>query len=398
VGTYRQGLLGASAVKKKLIYVGDAVCATGFAEASHHYLAALQKHFEVIVVGVNYYGSPHKYPYDIYPARTPGTDWLGVRQLGNLVLSEKPDVVVIQNDPWNFPAYYEVVPPSIPIFGIVAVDGMNCNGEALNGLKGAIFWTKFGQKEAEIGGFMKPSIVAPLGVDLDLYKPADKKEARLQRGLPPRVGDGFIVGCVNRNQPRKRFDLLVSYFADWVKSCKREDAWLYIHTCPTGDTGFDVGQLMRYYGLSERNGPGKGRLMLAIPDIGFGVSKEELVNTYNCFDLMATTTQAEGWWLPGMEAMACGVPMLAPDWSAIGEWSSPAATLVECSEIACSMVTNVIGGVPDRASFVYALEKLYQDAELRASLRQKGLELVSQPQYRWENIGAKVADWVQASL
>ena len=47
-------------------------------------------------------------------------------------------------------------------------------------------------------------------------------------GLPVRVRDGFVVGVVGRNQHRKRLDLAIAYFAEWVQTRRIADAYLLI--------------------------------------------------------------------------------------------------------------------------------------------------------------------------
>lgn len=372
-------------VKRKLLWVGDAIVSSGFAKCTHETLANLGPEWHVDVLGLNYSGDPYdreKHPYDVYPAHT-GGDLFGVNRLAALVTQLSPDVVVIQNDPWNFPAYMRKV-GSVPVVGIVAVDGLNCQGNLLNGLAGAIFWTKFGMDQAKAGGYTGPAFVVPLGVDLDRFRPMDRLEARKIAGLPTRCHNAFIVGNVNRNQPRKRLDLSVAYFAEWMHKYKVFDAYLYLHVCPTGDVGYDLRQLAKFYNISNR-------VIHAEPEIGFGITEDSVAITYNCFDLNTNTGQGEGFGLTAIEAMACDKPLLAGDWAGLGDWARDAAALVPCYTTVATPVANAIGGVPDGPIFIEALDRLYRDPAERAKFAERGRELVSRPEYRWGNIGSQVA-------
>lgn len=367
---------------KKLLWIGDAGCDSGFAKATHAILEETRKTYDVAVLGINYRGDPHDYPYPIFPA-VPGGDILGYGRVKELVLRMVPDVIVIQLDPWLFRYFFgplKGVP--IPVVGIVAVDGKNCMGMALNVLSRAVFWTRFGEEEAIKGGMTIPSGVVPLGVDLARYRPGDRTKARHALQLPPDVVNGFIVGNVNRNQPRKRFDLLIRYFGRWIREFHIKDAFLFLHSAPTGERGYDLEQLSRYYGFGDR-------MILAEPTPYHGASEEHLVATYQAFDVQATTTQGEGWGLTTMEGMACGIPQILPAWSALEEWASPAACMIPCTSTATTLKVNVVGGVPEEATMIRTLDRLYRDHTYRQNLREAGLDLVAQPQYRWEEIGQR---------
>ena len=378
---------------RNLLWIGDACVATGFARATHYTLDVLRKTWNVSVLGINYDGDPHQYPYPVYPARGRGGDLFGLGRMKSLIGITRPDVIVVQNDPWNIPEYLRMA-GNVPVIGALAVDGKNCAGRGLNGLKLAIFWTKFGEQEARLGGYSGPSAVVPLGVDLDIYKPMPRHAARRALGMPALFDGAFIFGNINRNQPRKRLDLCVSYFAEWIKTRNINDAYLFFHTAPTGEQGYDVAQLAHYYGIARY-------LILAEPDVGHGVDEAKLCETYNCFDAMVTTTQGEGFGLPTFEGMACGIPQIVPDWSALGELCQDAAYLIPCTSIACTPNRiNVIGGIADRQAMIEAMDALYQSAhgQLWERLRRAGMNLVAQEQYRWPHIGQAFGEAIEAAL
>lgn len=379
---------------RKLLWIGDAACPSGFARATHYTLEELRKTWEVYVLGLNYRGDPHTYPYKIYPAHT-GGDGFGVGRTTELVQQIRPDVVVIQNDPWNVPLYTDYL-RNVPTVATLAVDGEHMkDARRLNVLHLAMFWTQFGADQALKNGFTGQYAICPLGVDLDIYKPMDQAEARKKFFAEedyPRLKDAFIVMNVNRNQPRKRLDLTVSYFANWVREYNVEDAYLALHIGPTGDVGYDVQDLMRYYGLANR-------LILSSPEVYKGVSETTLANNYNCADVGFTTTQGEGWGLTTMEMMACRVPQIAPNWSALGEWPEDSIVKVPVSEIAVTFGNvNVFGAIMDRKEGVAALDKMYRDRYHRMDYAERGLKKVQEAQYRWSAIGQRFAAALEESF
>jgi hypothetical protein len=73
--------------------------------------------------------------------------------------------------------------------------------------------------------------------------------------------------------------------------------------------------------------------------------------------------------------------------------------LVPCSSFACTPNNiNAIGGIADEAETIRALESLYASPEYRSDLRDFGLDLMSSPEYRWENVGARFAETMTACL
>lgn len=389
-------------MKRKLLWVGDAGCDSGFAKATHYTLGnkpgeALSATYDEYVLALNYRGDgaiARKYPHlSLDPSWVAGGDLFGVRRLRERVIAIRPDVIVIQQDPWNFHAYLEEIKDiDIPVVGIVALDGLNMMfAPALNRLDRIIWWQKFAQAEGVKGGVTVPSDVVGLGVDRSIFKPGDKIAARKKLGIYETVGDGFIVGNVNRNQPRKRMDLTVKYFADWVKNYGITDAFLYLHVAPTGDQGYACDQLAKYYGVNMQ-------VVYAEPEMWKGPSDEWVVTTMQAFDIGVTTTQGEGFGLTTLEMMACGIPCVVPDWSALGEWARPAAWMVPCYGINVTPRANIIGAVPDADEFIQAMHMLYHSMSRRERFSARGLALSAEPQFNWTHIANGVALSLEAAL
>jgi D-inositol-3-phosphate glycosyltransferase len=401
---------------RKLLWIGDAGCPSGFARATHETLDVIRKSYDVTVLGMNYRGDPHTYPYPIYAA-APGGDSFGIGRLIWMCDLVNPDVIVIQQDGWNIPYYMKQLRSKkpdgswnfpqyadIPVVTSLAVDGKNFQGEWLKDIALAIFWTQFGLDEARAGGYQGPAEVIPLGVNLTTYYPVDKIAARQQRGFPDSMANDFFVGNVNRNQARKRWDLTVRFFADWVYNFIPpgplrtpdtrviRDAWLFMHCAPTGDKGCDVKQLAQYYGVLDR-------LALIEPPPFYGETEDMMRSTYNCMDIYVSTTQGEGMGLPALEAMACGVPCILPDWSAYGDWAKEFALLIPCtSTVIGAPFVNVIGGVPDGDHFIRAMDTMYRSPHAREGVSNLSSLLVSQPKFRWSTIGQRFVNALDAIL
>lgn len=383
---------GSAEKSRRLLWVGDAACSSGFARCTHEILKIVRHYWDVSVLGINYLGDPHGYPYPIYPAVL-GGDVFGVRRLQPVANLVKPHVIVIQNDVWNIPAYLRNLSTDAKLVGVLAVDGKNCQGKLLNPLDHCVFWTEFGLGEAREGGYTGKATVIPLGVDIDSFEAREQLQARKAIGLPEKCWNGFIVGNVNRNQGRKRMDLTIQYFAEWVKDYRITDAWLFLQVAPTGDqSGYDVQQLARYYGIADR-------LILVAPKPYEPITESDVVNVYASFDVQVSTTQGEGFGLTTLEGMACAVPQIVPDWAALGEWANTAAVLVPCSSVAVTPGgPNAIGGIPDKLAFKRALDSLYKSPDLRITVGRRGYELARRNEFRWDQIGRQYAQVLQAFI
>jgi glycosyltransferase involved in cell wall biosynthesis len=375
------------AKRLKLLWVGDAGCETGFARCTHSILDVVRHHFDVSVLALNYRGDPNPFQklYDMYPA---GPNF-GLLRLTDVVDVLQPDIIVVQQDTWNIPAYVKGIRAAKSfkglIVGVLAVDGKNVRGTWCNDLDLGIFWTQFGLTEAIKGGFAKPGVVIGLGIDQTQFYEADQVSARnMCDVVPPEAVDGFIVGSMGRNQPRKRLDLVIRAFAQFYQ--RGENQWLLLHAAPTGDQGYDLKQLAYYYGIGDR-------LLLSEPDVGRGVNEEHMRLMYSILDVQLSLPQGEGWGLMIMEGMACRRAQIVNGWSALGEWAKDAALVVPCCDEAVTpSMINTIGGVADVHAAAQALHMLQTRDFIREDRADAGLALVSQPQFSWPVIGQQYVD------
>lgn len=381
--------------------MGDAGVSTGFAKCSHTVCDALHAAgHEVHILGINYYGETgvnssynfHPYPYPIYCCSHPfdgGRNVMGETRLPILIDRLHPDVVVLLNDTWNIAAYLHCIREYIkhvnpdlicpPIVPWLAVDAKNQKASILNDslISRVAVWTKFAANELYAGGYAHDNAMSiiPLGVDTSVFYPRDKALCRSSRGWP---ADAFIVGVVGRNQPRKRFDLTIEYFAEWVHSHAIENAYLLLHIAPTGENGVDLESLVRYHCVGDR-------VIISNPDmnIGHGADESLMPEIYSMMDVYLTTTQGEGWGMPAHEAMACGVPTIGPDYAAFGPdgWTEGCMYMVDCTASCMTAPMNskmwTIGGVVDKSGTIYAMDTFYLDEHVRLKFGQLGRDLAS---------------------
>src|SRR5215471_4840588 len=388
--------------KPRLLLFCDYLCPTGFARVSTNLLPFFLDAFDVSICAINYFGdvvTPP--PCPLYRAALGGTDPYGIGRYQSLVSLIDPDVVFATHDPWVLKAFLaqHAKLPDWPtaerprFIAYTAIDGLHVpSAPVLNAADLVIAYTHFGATELRTGGYTGPLAVIPHGVDLDLYQRHDRAEALAHLAVEP-LQDRIILGCLNRNQPSKRLDVLLMGFAAWMQDCAMEDrAVLWLH-CANEDVGWNMKELARYLGIADQ-------LILPPADMTphRGAQESELPWLYSAWDLQVSTTLGEGWGLSTMEAMACGCPNLVPRWSALAEWAAGAVEYLPCSGPLAGIEHGNIGGLVLPETVAQALTTLVPDAGRLAALRQAGLERVQQPAFRWAHIAQRFIMGMQRAM
>jgi glycosyltransferase involved in cell wall biosynthesis len=140
----------------------------------------------------------------------------------------------------------------------------------------------------------KERIYPAVGVDLDFFRPSNKFEARTLLNINPASKVILFVGRVSKI---KGIDFLIDAFTEF---CKNEPDALFIIV----GRGEDEEKLKNYaYGK-----PTKERILFLGEKRG-----RELVNIYNCADVLVIGSHAEGNSGVLREALACGIPVVSMD-------------------------------------------------------------------------------------
>lgn len=135
--------------------------------------------------------------------------------------------------------------------------------------------------------------VVPPGVDLDLFKPADKAQAR--RAL--NIAEDRVALYVGRIEPLKGIDIL-------LRAAKLLDARANTRFVIVGGGPEDAAELQRLKALAARL-----RIQDMVTFTG-AVEQERLPAYYNAADVMALPSYYESFGLAALEAMACATPVV----------------------------------------------------------------------------------------
>ncbi|MDP2431212.1 MAG: glycosyltransferase [Pseudomonadota bacterium] len=200
------------------------------------------------------------------------------------------------------------------------VEGELCHRH-LEGMRGFEHLVLFNDYSLEQVRRHDPALAAraaliPHGCDTRTYFPlAAPRRAELRRALLPRhvAEEGrYVLLNINRNYQRKDLPRSLLILKEVLRREPR--VYLHLHTNP-GEGDYELIEIARVLGLSARD--------LGFSQQQFGRNSEphavdaasnaDMARLYNCADLLITTSHGEGHGFSTTEAMACGIPVLAPD-------------------------------------------------------------------------------------
>ncbi len=371
---------------KRLLFIGDSPTVnTGFGTVAAAILDGIKQDWEICVLGINYYGDYHSLQH-VYRLYTTGMeDPYGLSRIPKLLKELQPDCILMLNDPWVCCRYLtkiRSIDQNIPVVVYTPVDSLNLQQKYVNPLNQAtcvVAYTQFGIDELINAGLNVPYAVIPHGVDTDIMHPVDQVEARDILGLDH---DSFFILNVDRNSPRKRLDVALYIFAEWLKKYPHDNARFYYHGA-LKDEGIDVVQFADYLGIVDR-------LNVTAEDLhpSLGIKREAMKYIYSMADVFLKVCGSEGWGLTLHEAMACKVPCIVPDYSALSEWPKNGVFYVPVDDIpsVTPNALNTVHKLPNIHWTIEALEILYQDAQLRKELGERGYNVATQDRFQWSNV------------
>lgn len=385
-------------MRPKILLVGLHIPNMGFSRVMQHIVRAAIVHYEVHFIGLGYDGVVQKMnDYTLYPSQQEqNRDVLGIQQFQRLLNQLQPEVCFILHD-LQWMRYYAPILATYdaPITAItyLPVDGyLNAHNKHLAAplavFDYCIFYTKFGEEmivpHIPHGEQKTTTSVIPHGVDLTTFYPLDtnpsirrQKARSLLFPEQPELNDAFIVLNANRPWPRKRIDLTIKGFAKFAKD-KPKNVKLYLHHARTNEV--ERAQIMAL--IYEEKIYGR----LLINDVEADLTNEQLNYLYNACNIGLNTTMGEGWGLINMEHAATGAAQILPTQPVLKEIWKDNAVFMNTSNrtkvwfAPLEMESTTIDEV------AAALETIYQNADYRSNIEEKGAHHIQQATFQWKQI------------
>lgn len=343
--------------------------------------------------------------YDAFNNENPKQMGFGVPQAKDFVLSYKPDVCVVYNDMLvinQIVTQLKAAQQEGGKFKICAyIDQvyLNQKKEFIDFVNKtcdhALMFTEFWEKNILDQGITLPSAYLPHGFNSNTYFPIPKHLARQYYGLKP---DDFIVLNLNRNQPRKRWDICLKAFAEIVSRYPKEPIKLMIATAVQG--AWNLIEIFERE-LKKRNLTLEdGMKHLIVIDNPQRITDDETNILYNVADVGINTCDGEGFGLCQFEQAGLGIPQIVPRLGGFTDYFDDTnSTLVDprlgyyvdnTRDMVCGEAL-----LCDYTDFVEGIESYFLDKNLRAA-HGKAARTKIVKQYGWETIADKFVDIIKS--
>lgn len=397
-----------SNMKSKIMGMTDHSTKTGFGGVMHNIMMGLGETYDAYLLGWGFhYEEPIKRAnYTLLPA---GGHPFGADVLGQYLMQVKPEVLVTQNDSrmvdW-LPNLLSQVPNKPTWIDYPVIDGWVWDADnrqtkwagdwtaIMSKADKIVAMTEFGQKILKANGL--ESTVIYHGVDTTLFRPFPqevKENIKTQIGIKGK----FVIGGMFKGILRKHPEKYLQAFSLFRKGIEDKVA-LVLHTSINQSMGGEM-NLDRHcadYGL------------IIGKDVFFtqqNLPTTVIPNIFNAMDVFWALGTMEGFCLPIVEAMSCGLPIVAVNATTFPELLSGTGILSDIPVYSKSKGAPVTFGsyngiecpVPNPHDIAAKTETLYSDAKLRETLSMMATERACKV-FDWNIIKKQWADLIKSCI
>jgi glycosyltransferase involved in cell wall biosynthesis len=257
----------------------------------------------------------------------------------------------------------------------------------------AILFTKYWEQIIKDQGLTLPTTVLEHGFNPESLYPIPKDIARKYFSIGK---DDFVLMNLNRNQPRKRWDVCLKAFAEILYRFPNDNIKLLIGTALTGAWNF-IELFERE--LKKRDIPlEKGLKHIIVIDRPQNMNDHETNVLYNVADIGINTCDGEGFGLCNFEQAGIGIPQIVPRIGGFLDFfSDDRCELVEPKmTLYIDNSRDAVCGecqLSDYIDYVESFEKLYYNNDLREQFSKKSREYILK-NYKWDVLADRLYDMV----
>jgi glycosyltransferase involved in cell wall biosynthesis len=189
----------------------------------------------------------------------------------------------------------------------------------------------------------------------------------------------YIANNIKVSNSRKMIPNLFQAFKEFKKD--KEDVILFCHCDPLDPQGWNLLDYCNLEGLVV----GKD-VFFGLQRYSLGIPEPRVNMIYNMFDIHVLPTTGEGFGLPIIESLACGIPNIATDYTSCRELIEGHGELIppspECPYIIGQL--NTRRAVPSIPAMTELMNKLYYNEQLRRQYSRDSIEFAKD--FIWDKI------------
>lgn len=203
--------------------------------------------------------------------------------------------------------------------------------------------------------------------------------------LPTVTTNRFVFGFVGQNLGvRKRIERLFKAYYLFIKDSRqlKDRTILHLHVMPMAINGINLIKVIQDLGIQDS-------VIFSYGTYRSSAWTESAMNIlYNTFDVNVSASSSEGFGLPILESMACGIPNIGPNCSSfkelIGEDEKTRrgllATIIDWQMIQDGSIRALV----NEGDLAHQMKIMYQDGELRKHCSKNATKFVQD--YTWNKI------------
>jgi len=338
--------------------------------------------------------------YDAFANEEPKGKGFGENLINEYIIKVEPDIVIIYNDLVVINSLIEkikTIPDRkfklIPYIDIVYKNEKNALIKNIDNVcDGGIMFTKYWEDVIKYQGFTKKTHILEHGFNKNQFYPVPKKLCRKFFGIKE---DDFVIVNLNRNQPRKRWDICIMSYIKFISKHMGENIRLLIATNMNG--GWDISDLLtsecRKYNITVEEIK-KHLIILQNPQ---QISDFDINVMYNVGNIGINTCDGEGFGLCNFEQAGVGIPQIVPNIGGFKDFFVKGKTslLIDPKwSYYCDHSRDFVAGeaeICDINDYVSALEYYYNNPEVVEAHGKLCRENILK-NYSWAQKGKKLYD------
>ena len=223
------------------------------------------------------------------------------------------------------------------------------------------------------------TIVIPCGIDPNIYKPLTKSE---REALRKQLGwDGFVFLNVGAGSPNKGIDLLLKAFSVVVESYP--EARLVLK----GEESIYESDSLIAQNIDELTFEEAEKVLPRMAYIGETLPFAKMAQLYQAADAYVSLYLAEGFNLPALEAIACGLPVICTKGGPTDDFTTPDfAWHVESTfQEGTSNDRQIFRLMPDLEHSIALMKNIIEQPELCDRSREAGPKFVASG-FTWKHV------------